>query len=304
MFCPRCGKELSDTTRFCGSCGYKLEESGKKKGNGAKTKKPIVTVLQCFGWCVFFVILGYFSLFHIPKSDWSYEIYGEKARITGYNGKEKDVVIPEKVKRGWLSYDVTSIQFISGFNNVTSIEIPGTITEISSGIFTGHDSLTNLVLRDGVTEIGAEAFARCSSLTSVEIPGSVTEIGWRAFDECSSLTNIVLQDGVAGIGEGAFIDCSSLESIELPGSVAEIGEFAFSGCSNVINIELSEGVTGIGEGAFWGCSSLTSIEIPDSVTEIGENAFWGCSSLMNIELPNGVYLSDEEIPDGCKVIRR
>lgn len=40
-------------------------------------------------------------MFHIPKSDWSYEIYGDKAHIMGYNGKESESIIPKKVKKGW-----------------------------------------------------------------------------------------------------------------------------------------------------------------------------------------------------------
>ena len=54
----------------------------------------------------------------------------------------------------------------------------------------------NLVIPDGVTEIGRHAFDRCTSLTSVTIPASVTSIG-----------------------DYAFYNCTSLESVEIPASV-------------------------------------------------------------------------------------
>ena len=40
----------------------------------------------------------------------------------------------------------------------------------------------------GVTAIGDDAFADCSSLTTVTIPSSVTSIGDNAFGGCDSLT--------------------------------------------------------------------------------------------------------------------
>lgn len=38
MFCPKCGKELSDTSKFCGNCGYKLEKKAAK-GNRVVLKQ-------------------------------------------------------------------------------------------------------------------------------------------------------------------------------------------------------------------------------------------------------------------------
>ena len=51
-------------------------------------------------------------------------------------------------------------------NDVLTIE-DGVLTKCKEG-------LVNLVVPNGVTEIGQEAFSDCSSLTSVVIPESVT----------------------------------------------------------------------------------------------------------------------------------
>ena len=47
-----------------------------------------------------------------------------------------------------------------------------------------YDSVKRVIIADGVTTIGDNAFNGCSSLTSVTIPNSVTTIGWRAFNGC------------------------------------------------------------------------------------------------------------------------
>ncbi len=122
--------------------------------------------------------------------------------------------------------------------------------------------ITNLVIPEGVTSIGSEAFRGCSSLTSITIPSSVTSIGSYAFQNCSSLTSITIPSGVTSIGSYAFYNCSSLSSITIPSSVTSIGDLAFYNCSSLTSVTIPDSVTSIGSEAFRGCSSLTSITIP------------------------------------------
>ena len=148
--------------------------------------------------------------------------------------------------------------------------------KIENGVlvdYTSEKGVTDVVIPDGVTKIGREAFVFCDSLTSVTIPGSVTEIGWNAFKGCSSLTSVTIPDSVTKIGSFAFSDCSSLTSVTIPDNVTEIGGYSFYGCSSLTSVSIPNSVTQIGYRAFYGCSSLTSVSIPNSVTQIGENAF-------------------------------
>ena len=146
----------------------------------------------------------------------------------------------------------------------------------------------NVIVKDGVTEIGSEAFSCCSGLTSITLPDSVTEIGYRAFEDCDGLTSITLPETVTRIGRGAFSGCSYLTSITIPEGVTEIGDSAFSYCSALTSITLPKNVTRIGSEAFSCCSGLTSITLPESVTEIGQFAFEDCSGLTSITLPESV----------------
>ena len=145
---------------------------------------------------------------------------------------------------------------------------------IKNGVLTKYKGAGgDVVIPEGVTEIGEDAFLGCSSLESVSIPEGVREIGEDAFAFCKSLKSVTIPEGVKKIGRDAFRGCGSLKTISTPGSVAEIGASAFRDCSSLEAVSIPEGVTEIGEGAFDGCESLKSVSLPGSVAEIGEGAF-------------------------------
>ena len=165
--------------------------------------------------------------------------------------------------------------------------------------YSQRDSIKNVFISHGVTQIGDHAFYSCSSLTSINIPSSVTSIVDYAFSGCSSLTSINIPSSVTSIGYYAFSGCSSLASINIPSSVTSIGRYAFSRCSSLTSINIPSSVTSIEPGTFYGCSSLTSISIPNSVTSIGGEAFKGCSSLASINIPSSVTSIGRYAFEGC-----
>jgi hypothetical protein len=146
---------------------------------------------------------------------------------------------------------------------------------------------TAVVIEDGVTHIGNEAFASRNSLTSVTIPSSVSSIGERAFMHCKNLTSATIPNGVTHIGAEAFIG-SGLTSVAIPSSVVCIGYAAFQDCRNLTSVTISGNGTSVGEKAFLGCADLTSVTLNDGVTVIGEGAFWLCTSLTSITIPSSV----------------
>ena len=177
-------------------------------------------------------------------------------------------------------------------DGVLTISGTGAMTDYSYSSsapwYSSRSSITSVIISDGVTSIGSEAFDGCSGLTSVTIPNSVTSIGNSAFVSCTGLTSVTIPNSVTSIGDCAFQICSSLTSIEIPNSVTSIGENAFSDCISLTSVTIPNSVTSIGDGAFYKCSSLTSVTIPNSVTSIGDYAFQGCSSLTSVTIPNSV----------------
>ena len=150
------------------------------------------------------------------------------------------------------------------------------ITEIGEKAFAPifglhNENLKSVVMPEGVTVIGDEAFYGCVNLENITIPEGVISIGDRAFFNCENLTNITIPTSVTAIGRSAFFG-SGLISITIPPSVSVIEEFTFASCWNLKDVIVSEGVVSIGDRAFWN-SGLSTVTIPRSVISIGNEAF-------------------------------
>ncbi|MBX3007828.1 MAG: leucine-rich repeat protein [Melioribacteraceae bacterium] len=123
------------------------------------------------------------------------------------------------------------------------------------------DQIKTVVIGEGVTSVGAEAFIYCLNLTSVTLPESVTSIGMWAFSYCISLPSITLPEGLLTIGDGAFDHCSQLVSLNIPPNITNIGFGTFADCSKLASITLPEGVVTVGNFAFQRCSALATIRV-------------------------------------------
>ena len=110
-------------------------------------------------------------------------------------------------------------------------------------------SVAKVVIPEGTTSIGHNAFSGCTSLTSVTIPNSVTSIDYCAFSSCTSLTSVTIPDSVTSIGDSVFIRCSSLTSVTIPDSVTSISGNAFK---NVPHIYYN----GTATGSPWGAKAI------------------------------------------------
>ena len=113
-------------------------------------------------------------------------------------------------------------------------------------------SFTKLVIGDGITKIGKNAFFGCKELTSVTIPSSVTTIDYYAFMECTGLTSVTIPCGVTSIVYAAFYGCTGLTSVTIPSSVTSIGDGAFGQCTGLTKIEsLAETPPSCGDYVFY-----------------------------------------------------
>ena len=74
--------------------------------------------------------------------------------------------------------------------NLKSIRIPNSVTEIGSAAFSGC-GITSFEIPSGVKTINSGTFSCCTSLTSIEIPSSIKSIEERAFSLCESLYKVI-----------------------------------------------------------------------------------------------------------------
>lgn len=98
---------------------------------------------------------------------------------------------------------------------------------IVNDLYLNGEKVTDLVIPEGVTSIGAYAFSCCECLTSITFPNSLTSIGHGAFQFCQNLTSLSIGSSVTSIDERAFWGCKGLISLTIPNSVRSIGKDAF-----------------------------------------------------------------------------
>ena len=218
------------------------------------------------------------------------------------------------------SLSVAGTLTISGTGTMDNYRI---ISYTSIPWYSYSNAVKNIVIVNGVNNIGSYAFRGCNSLTSITIPDSVTSIGDSAFQACTSLTSITIPDSVTSIGQNAFLNCSSLKNVFIPSSVQTISASSSSHspfcCCDSLTIWTDAREKQSGWGDYWNYSrtvmygttraectfwsncdkSAEHVIIPEGVTSIPEKAFYNCSSLTSITIPDGVTSIGDSAFYGC-----
>lgn len=139
------------------------------------------------------------------------------AMVTGIGTAwETDIVIPATyrgLKVTAIANNAFHVTLDARNYNLTSVEIPDSVTVIGDEAFRGCNLITNINMSDNVTEIGAYAFSGCSALTEIKLPRMLQTIGEYAFRGCDSITSIEIPDSVVTIGGGAFESCYCLVEV-------------------------------------------------------------------------------------------
>lgn len=170
------------------------------------------------------------------------------------------------------------------------------------------EDFTEVIINQGVENIGDCAFDGKYKMEKITIPDSVVSIGFSSFSFCSGLESISLPEGLTYIGASAFNWCE-FKRITLPDSLEKIGNYAFSRCEKLNEIVIGKGLEKIGDYAFNGCKNIDKVYIADLATWF--NILFQSKHSNPIAASGGdVYLNGETIkyldelvvPEGIKNI--
>ncbi len=197
------------------------------------------------------------------------------------------------------------------------------VTAIAEGAFSNKNTISSVVLPEGITTIGARAFMSCAMMKSVNIPDSVETIGTYAFFGCAALEELTVGAGVKTIGDNAFSSCNLIKEFKIadgntafavdggvlfsadkttlvayptaaeaaeytiPASVKKVNNFAFAYAANLTKVSMSN-VTDLGDYTFSACFKLEKVDLGKGLTTIGAGLFRKCYALKSIVIPEGV----------------
>ncbi len=212
------------------------------------------------------------------------------ASLTHYYGNGGLVVIPENLK-------LTEIgQFaFSNFEYVmkTPEELALDDKETSKAWFIGDNTVTKVIIPEGVEKINSYAFANLTALEEVVLPSTLQSIEYGAFYNCVNLKKVTFsgENNLQIINQNAFENCDLRGTLKLD-SACVISDYAFAGNQKLEKLVLSDTILSIGKYAFAACKSLSDVEIGAEKVKYGAYAFTGCKALTEF------YVNSAVVPEG------
>ena len=245
----------------------------------------------------------------------------ENRTLVAYKGKGGDVVIPDDEGIITIGAYAFSHFYLDNEMYVEKDENGYYDIDLKKRAI-GNDTITSVVIPEGVETVEKYAFYNCSALVKVTLPESCETISTAAFNNCKLLENVNFEN-VNIIYDMAFMGCESLSCEETGGAdlsgVYTIGEYAFSGTA------LKEAklpyLSRVGGGIFSGCKMLTKVELGQRtrvsnkmfentpIKEIviysdvvADNAFIGCTELESVVFKNDMtYIGESAFKDCTKL---
>ena len=241
----------------------------------------------------FAMLLSLAMLFTLAPTAFAVESRSETPVTSGNCGAPNDATNTVR----WSFNSNTGTLTISGKGAMANLNNSTETENISDGAGAGtypwanlKDSITKIVIEDGVTSIGSKAFIAYTNVTSVSIGKDVSEIGVGALSQLSACTkfNVSSQNHNFMTDEtGALFDdsqtkliafpCgSSVEEYAIPATVTVISYGAFSRAAHLktITIPADSSLSTIGYGAFAFTTALKTVNlIPAGANTIGDIPF-------------------------------
>lgn len=145
------------------------------------------------------------------------------------------------------------------------------------------ENLVKEIIGDDIFKIGDFAYAR-SNVAEIVLPQGLEEIGYAAFYHCDNLKTVSIPESVTSVSDKAFAHTAwvkdffsgSLESEAVTGDFLISGGVLVAYRGNASEVTIPEGVRVIAGGAFENHDEIKNVILPESLQNIDEKAFSGC----------------------------
>ena len=185
--------------------------------------------------------------------------------------------------------------FVFSNTDITSINIPGTVSAVPEDAFSNCHRLTDVDLAEGIVEIGESAFVCCESLREIRFPSTLERIGDSAFD-AAGLHGVQFNKGLKQIGSEAFTDMGYGYAGKgfyayIPDTVETIGAKAFP---NTVDVYFEADTLPAGADADWD----GSMSQHENTWYTPTTSYFHCSALTDGD--SSIYFCT---PDGLHLVR-
>lgn len=199
---------------------------------------------------------------------WTYDNTTGKLIISG-SGRIEGDFLSCSIKELVIEEGLTNSGCFSFCDDLVSVELPKTVTNIDKYAFYSCDNLTELTIPDSVISIEEDAFAWCTNLTDIYYSGPVKNWNNISF---SSGNDLLLNAKINFMGGEK---CTMHSVTTLPGKDATCTSpgKTFGSYCEFCNMIFDEQQTIPATGHKW----LEASEIPPTCTEIG---FWGTECMI------------------------
>ena len=179
--------------------------------------------------------------YQLQSGDYYYELMPDNSvKIDLYAGSDTELVLPDNIDGKKVSTLGTKMFFNSNI----------------------RDSITKVVVPEGVTDIDVAAFFGCSSLNEVSLPSTLQEIRYGAFYNCAALSNITIPASLTKIGAGAFKGTKWLSERINENPIVVVNGVLIDGSQCTGDVVIPDNVT-----------TIASVTVPKSVSDLGNLGF-------------------------------
>lgn len=179
--------------------------------------------------------------------------------------------------------------------NVSALTIPDDVdgypvVAIGANAFRGNEYLQSVVVPDGVTSIGEEAFSECPKLQSAVLPNNSNykTISKKCFYNDAALSVADMSEYITKLSSKAFYNCGFV-SLDLSDNITEIDGEAYSSCKNLKQLKLPKYLEQFGGGCFGNCEALQEVEIPKYIKGCSDDIYPNSTGGLGYQSPSGMF---------------